>query len=382
MRLPAYCIACLLLLLTSTANGNPAKLARTMKMQMPEPGAYEMVVKGKKVGLFVLRNNKVQLGITNLGARIVSLIVPDRNGTATDIVLGFDSVATYLKKDKQYFGATVGRFANRIARGKFTLDGVAYQLDVNNGPNALHGGREGFFNQPWTVDTLTQQYISLTYISRDGEQGYPGTLNTRMSYRLTNENAVEISYYATTDKKTIINLTNHAFYNLNGAGTSTIVDHIININASAFTPIDSTSIPTGEIRSVSGTAFDLRVPVNLGDRLQQQDEQLQIAKGFDHNFVLDRQPSGGYAARVVAPKTGITLTVNTTEPGMQFYDGHKLNPGDRDGKGGVAYPALSGFCLETQHYPDAPNHPNFPSTILEPGTRFFSRTIYTFGTDR
>lgn len=382
MRLPAFYIACLLLLLTSVSKADSTSQANTTSMQPPVPGNNDLVVNGKKVGLFILQNNKIKLGITNLGARIVSLIVPDDSGTPTDVVLGFDSLAAYLKRDKQYFGATVGRFANRIARGKFMLDGVAYQLDINNRPNSLHGGREGFFNQPWTVDTLTGQYISLSYISKDGEQGYPGTLTTRVTYRLTNKNAVEISYYALTDKKTIVNLTNHAFFNLNGAGTSTVLDHIINIRASRFTPIDSTFIPTGEIRDVAGTAFDLRVPVKIGERLRQQDEQLQIAKGFDHNFVLDRQEENGYAAMVFAPRTGITLKVNTTEPGMQFYGGQKLNAVDRDGKGGVAYPALSGFCLETQHYPDAPNHANFPSTVLEPGTHFFSRTIYTFGTDR
>ncbi len=382
MRQPVYRIACYLLLLTSVSNCTGSRQVQNKKPLMPDGGAYEKVVKGKKVALYILRNNGLQLGITNLGARVVSLIVPDRNGIATDVVLGFDSLNTYLKKDKQYFGATVGRFANRIARGRFTLDGSAYQLDINNGPNSLHGGKEGFYIQPWTVDTITEKFISLSYISPDGEQGYPGTLNTRVSYRLTDDNGVEITYYAVTDKKTIVNLTNHAFYNLNGAGTTNIYDHVLTIMASGFTPTDSTSIPTGEIRDVSGTPFDLRAPVSIGERLQQSDEQLKMAKGFDHNFVLDRNSKTGYSAMVFAPKTGITLKVNTTEPGMQFYDGHKLTAGDRDGKGGIAYPASSGFCLETQHFPDAPNHSNFPSTVLEPGSHFFSRTLYTFGTDR
>lgn len=346
---------------------------------LPARGGYKQIINGKQGDLFLLKNKGVsQVTITSLGARVVSLLVPDRNNKLTDVVLGFDSVNSYQKKINQYFGATVGRYGNRIAKGKFTLDGKAYQLDLNNGPNSLHGGKEGFFSKVWDAEMLSDQKLSLSYVSKDGEGGYPGNLSVKIVYTLTDDNSLDIDYTAVSDKNTIVNLTNHSFFNLEGAGNSTVNKHILTIFASYFTPIDSFSIPTGYLQKVTGTPFDFEKPTPIGERIEANDNQLKLTRGYDHNFVLDEKEGKHKAASVYAPSSGIEMQVFTTEPGVQFYSGNNLKASEQIGKGNKAYGPRSGFCLETQHFPDSPNKPDFPSTVIKAGEQYRSSTTYKF----
>ena len=336
------------------------------------------------VTLYTLRNAKgIELRAMDYGAIIVSLRTPDRNGTLGDIVLGFDNVADYVKSSP-YFGAIAGRYANRIARGQFTLDGVTYKLAINNPPNALHGGIKGFDKVRWHGEPgadSSSTHVTFRYTSADGEEGYPGTLMVQVTYTLNNQNQLMVDYEATTNKATPVNLTQHSYFNLAGEGSADVLGHLVTINASRFTPVDSTLIPTGTLASVSGTPFDFRKPVTIGARIDQRDQQLQFGRGYDHNFVLDR-PKGDSgtvpAAHVVEPTSGRTLDVATTEPGIQFYTGNFLD-GTVKGKNGHAYVHRGAFCLETQHFPNSPNEPSFPSTTLRPGATFHSRTVFTFG---
>ncbi len=320
------------------------------------------------------------------GAIVVSLRVRDRTGNLGDIVLGFDSLTGYVKHPV-YFGAIVGRYGNRIAKGRFTLDGKTYRLAINNGPNHLHGGIKGFDKVIWQAEPFKGDSgvgVAFSHTSPDGDEGYPGTLAVRARYLLTDRDELVLDYEATTDMPTLINLTQHSYFNLAGAGNGDILGHTLMIAADSFTPVDSTLIPTGVVAPVAGTALDFRAPTAIGARIDDHDPQLQYAGGYDHNFVLQRAGPGGglvHAARVVAPTTGRTLDVSTTEPGLQFYSGNFLD-GTISGKGGHAYGRRSGFCLETQHYPDSPNEPRFPSTILRPGQEYRSRTVYTFGVER
>jgi aldose 1-epimerase len=334
---------------------------------------------GTPLHLYTLTNNAgVTVKITDYGGIIVSLETPDRNGKLADVVLGFDSAAGYVQNPSPYFGAIIGRYANRIAHGEFTLDGKQYHLARNNGPNSLHGGMRGFDKRVWTARVVNGGALELTYVSPDGEEGYPGTLRVRVTYRLTDANELRIDYAATTDKDTIVNLTNHSYFNLKGAGSGEILDHRIMLAADSFTPVDSTLIPTGEIRSVSGTPFDFRSPAAIGARIHQTSDQLQLGSGFDHNFVLrGRAGQLRLAARVEEPSSGRVLEVQTTEPGVQFYTGNFLD-GAIAGKGGKRYGKHAGLCLETQHYPDSPNRPAFPSVVIKPGQRFHSVTVYRF----
>lgn len=346
---------------------------------LPARGAYKQVINGKQVDLFVLKNkSNTQVAITNLGARVVSLFVPDKDGKLTDVVLGFDSVNTYLKKGKQYFGAIVGRYGNRIAKGKFTLDGKGYQLDLNNRQHSLHGGKEGFFSKVWDATMIGDQKILLTYQSGDGEGGYPGNVAVKVTYTLTNDNSLQIDYTATTDKNTVLNLTNHSFFNLEGEGSASINDHILTIFASRFTPVDSTSIPSGVIQNVAGTPLDFEKPIQIGSRLKANDAQLKMVGGYDHNYVLNESKGMHPAASVYAPATGIVMKVLTTEPGIQFYSGNNLMGTEQDGKGKKIYGPRSGFCLETQHFPNSPNQPDFPSTVVKRGQQYTTSTIYKF----
>jgi len=330
---------------------------------------------GTAVDLYTLADNKVEVCITNYGGIIVSLRTPDRDGRLDDIVLGYDSVDKYIAKTA-YFGAIIGRYANRIGHGSFQLDGKTYSIPKNDGDNALHGGIRGFDKVVWTAREI-KNGIELTYVSKDGEEGFPGALTTTVRYTLDG-NALRIEYSATTDKDTVLNLTNHSYFNLAGQAKGEVLGHVVKINASEITPVDADLIPTGKLKSVEGTPFDFRTPHAIGERIDAKDEQLRFGKGYDENFVLDR-PEGRLteAAEVYEPTTGRILQVLTTEPAMQFYTGNHLD-GSITGKGDRVYKPRFAFCLETQHFPDSPNHANFPSTELKPGQKFHSVTVYQF----
>ncbi|MBM3908287.1 MAG: galactose mutarotase [Gemmatimonadetes bacterium] len=334
---------------------------------------------GQGVELITLTNaNGVELRAMTYGAIIVSLKVPDRNGVLGDVVLGYDSLAGYVKSSP-YFGAIVGRYGNRIAKGKFTLDGQTYTLAVNNGPNSLHGGLRGFDKVVWHADTMRTADgvgIRFHYVSKDGEEGYPGTLSVTVTYTLTDANDVQIAYEATTDKATPVNLTQHAYFNLAGSGD--ILGHELQINAGVITPVDSTLIPDGSLMPVQGTPFDFTTPHRIGERIGADHEQLRFGGGYDHNFVLIRSDTTlKHAAVLRDSASGRVLGVFTTEPGVQFYSGNFLD-GTLSGKNGTVYQHRTGLCLETQHYPDSPNQPQFPSTILRPGETLRSQTVWKF----
>jgi aldose 1-epimerase len=336
---------------------------------------------GIPVFLYTLRNARgLEARIMTYGGIVVSLRVPDKSGHMDDVVLGYDSLSQYIKANP-YFGALVGRYGNRIAKAKFTLDGKVYTLAANDGANSLHGGLKGFDKVVWTAkenESRPGESLVLTYLSKDMEEGYPGNLNVKVVYTLTPENELRIDYTATTDKPTVLNLTHHSYFNLAGAGSRDILDHVLKIDADRFTPIDSGLIPTGELRNVGGTPMDFRTPVAIGARINQNDEQLRLGRGYDHNWVLNG-PQGTLrlVATVSEPTTGRTMDVLTTEPGLQFYSGNFLD-GTNVGKGGKVYKYRYGFCLETQHFPDSPNKPDFPSTVLRPGGTYKSTTVYRF----
>jgi aldose 1-epimerase len=325
---------------------------------------------------YVIKNKQIQATITNYGARLVSLLVPDRNHTPTEINIGFDSVAGYLDSSAPYYGATIGRFANRIARGKFTLNECEYTLAVNNGLNNLHSGK-GFHEAVWQAEKVSDRAVTLTYLSTDGEEGFPGNLWVTVTYTLTDANELKIDYEAAADAPTVINLTNHAYFNLNGVGSGMITGHRLIINADGYLPVDETQIPTGEICPVENTPFDFRQPHTVGLNIDADDQQLRYGNGYDHNYVLNK--TGGqemtFAALAMGDQTGIQLEVWTTEPGIQFYAGNFMD-GSNVIKGGYTDGFRTAFALETQHFPDSPNQPQFPSTVLEPGTVFKSTTCY------
>jgi aldose 1-epimerase len=358
----------------------------SMPAQDPKPrltrAPYERTADGKLVELISLRSpSGVEMTVLTYGGIITTLRTPDRSGALDDIVLGFDNLKMYEEKSP-YFGCLIGRYGNRIAKGKFALDGTTYTLATNNGANHLHGGVKGWDKVVWNADQFqnaTGVGVILTYTSKDGEEGYPGTVKATVTYTLTDMGQLIVDYQATTDKATVINLTQHSYFNLAGSKANDILGHELMLNAPQYTPVDDTLIPTGEIVPVEGTPLDFRTSTKIGARINDPHVQLKYGQGYDHNFVLARSGPGLVeAARVVEPVTGRTMTITTTEPGIQFYSGNFLK-GDLVGKGGRVYPHRSGFCLETQHYPDSPNHANFPSTVLRPGQEYKSQTVFTFG---
>lgn len=347
-----------------------------------ERAYFGTTAEGDTIETFTLRNaGGMAVEVITYGGIITSLSTPDREGTMADIVLGFDALEPYLAQPP-YFGALIGRYGNRIGGARFTLDGRTYMLAANDGPNHLHGGVRGFDKVVWSgepFENATDRGVVLRYTSPDGEEGYPGTLAVQVTYTLTDANELAVDYLATTDAATPVNLTQHSYFNLAGAGHGTILDYELMIAASSYTPVDTTLIPTGEIAPVESTPFDFRTPTAIGARIDADDAQIRAGGGYDHNWVLDRSGTGmELAARVVHPASGRTLEVRTTEPGLQFYAGNFLD-GTITGKGGLVYAYRGGFCLETQHYPDSPNQPSFPSTILRPGEEYRTRTVFAFG---
>lgn len=346
---------------------------------LPFASAFDTVINGQQVGLYYIQNkNGLKAAITNYGARVVGLLVPDKNKVIRDVVIGFDKLIDFIQSEEPFFGAVVGRFGNRIAKGRFSLNGQTYQLDINNGVNSLHGGRTGFHNRVWKVIDANSFSITLSYLSVDGEEGYPGNVTTRIKYSLTEDNELKMEYTITTDKATVVNVTNHNFWNLNGEGSGTINNHQLRIAAEQYLEVDSTLIPTG-ITKVENTPFDFRTYRAIGERLSIKNTQLKYGIGYDHNYVLYKgltnQPE--LVASVRGDQSGIQMDVYTTEPGMQFYGGNVMK-GKHTLKSGARDEFQTAFCLETQHFPDSPNQPEFPSTVLEPGKTYKSSTIYKF----
>jgi aldose 1-epimerase len=377
------------MMIAPLAFGATALTARA-RQATPSPGASPMPgdatvfgeLDGQPVEMYTLSNaNGMRITVLTYGGTIQSITVPDKDGNAGNVALGFDNLDDYVARSP-YFGCITGRYANRIARGRFTLDGQEYELAINNDPNTLHGGEVGFDKRIWTVESADAQSISLTYTSPDGEEGYPGTLDVTVTYTVTDANELRIDYLATTDATTVLNLTNHSYFNLAGEGSGTIFDHELMLNAPEFTPVDETLIPTGELAPVAGTPFDFTTAKPIGQDIRDSsDEQILIGRGYDHNFVIDRSDVAegelAMVAQVTEPESGRMMEVHSTEPGVQLYTGNFLD-GTFAGTSGMVYRQSDAFCLETQHFPDSPNQPDFPSTVLEPGDEFTSTTVYTF----
>lgn len=350
-------------------------------MNLIDKNNFTKRINGKSVYLFTLQNNNGTVcEITNYGGRIVSLWVVDKYGDFDDVVLGYNSIEDYLKSDGQYYGAIIGRYANRIANGKFNLGGDTYSLIKNNGPNHLHGGDKGFNNKVWDANQVSSTQLELAYLSVDGEEGYPGNLNVKVTYTLNDDNGLEVAYWATTDKTTLVNLTNHSFFNLNGISENPINDHLLKIYANQYTTLGANGIPTGEITSVKNSPLDFTKLTPIGKHINSSHEQIKLGSGYDHNYVLDG--SGlKLAARVEEPLSGRVMEVITNEPGMQLYTSNFLNGLDV-GKGDVPFAYRASFCLETQHFPNSPNQLNFPSTILQPTQTYNSVCIYKFSVNK
>jgi aldose 1-epimerase len=364
----------------TTKSNNP--LHKSNEIINPETilqKGFDTIIHNKAVKLYILKNNGLTAKFTNYGGRLVSLLVPDKKGKLVDVVVGLFSVNAYIKSTEPYFGATIGRFGNRIAKAKFSLKGKTYNLFNNNGPNTLHGGKIGFQYVVWDATHINDSTLVLKYLSKDGEEGFPGKLNVKVTYSLTHSHGLKMEYEATTDKTTIVNLTNHAFFNLNGEASGTILGHRLKINADNYTPIDSTFIPTGKIESVKGTPFDFTKFAEIGARINTKNQQLIYGKGYDHNFVLNKNKIGemSYAATVEGDKTGILMDIYTKEPGLQFYSGNFML-GKNQLKNGSKDDPRTAFALETQHFPDSPNQPNFPSTVLNPDEVYKTTSIYKF----
>jgi aldose 1-epimerase len=373
---------------TSNTTSTDAAMDTTKTISLPVQKDFEDSIDGKAVNLYDLKNGNLQMAVTNYGGRIVSLLVPDRNGNKTDVIVGPGTLKDFLASKEPYYGAAIGRYGNRIAKGKFSIDGKQYSLATNNGVNHLHGGPKGFHNVVWDAKQVSDSVLELTYLSKDGEEGYPGNLSVKMIYTLTADNSIRFDYEANTDKTTLCNLTNHAFFNLNGCGSGTINNHVLQINAEKYTPVDSTLIPLGKMEDVHGTPFDFLTPAEIGKRITPKNgvretyyesEQIKNGAGYDHNFILIKNNGAALsqAAIVTGDISGITLIISTQEPGLQFYGGNFMQ-GLNTIKGGGQDEYRTAFALETQHYPDSPNQPQFPSTVLKAGQVYQTSSVYHF----
>lgn len=376
-------LSAITLLAFCACSQKPQKAVSTETLSGLNPTNYETTVNGKQTQLFTLTNkNGMEVCVTNFGGRIVSIMVPDKNGTMQDVVLGFDSVADYINIPSD-FGASIGRYANRIKQGKLVIDKDTIQLPQNSNGHCLHGGTKGWQYQVYEGKQIDKQTLQLTMDSADGDMNFPGKVTAIVTYKLTDDNSIDITYKATTDKKTVINMTNHSYFNLNGDPNQIITNDQLFVNADKYTPVDSTLIPTGEVLPVAGTPLDFTKAKVIGNDIAKTDfDQIKFANGFDHNWVLNAQGCDTIiAAKLVSPTSGISLEVYTNEPGIQVYTGNFLN-GKVIGKKGIAYKQRAAICLETQHYPDSPNHPQFPSVILEPGKQYYSHCIFKFGIEK
>lgn len=377
--------ACVAILGACNQSNNKTSTSTTMKDtitygKLPADSAFEKTVDGKQTHLYILTNkNGMEAAITNYGGRLVVLLVPDSAGKLIDVAVGIGSVDGYIKSTEPYYGATIGRYGNRIAKGHFTLEGKKYTLATNNPPNTLHGGKKGYQDVVWDAKKINDQTLELTYLSKDMEEGFPGNLNIKVIYTITDDNSFKCEYEATTDKTTVVNLTNHAYFNLNGEGSGTILNHLVQLKADNYTPVDSTLIPTGKIEPVKGTPFDFAAPITIGARINDANEQLKNGKGYDHNFVLDKHDMTQPIAIVKGDKTGIVMEIYTEEPALQFYSGNFMQ-GKNTMKYGEKDDYRTAFAMETQHYPDSPNQPQFPSTVLKPGQVYKTQSIYKFKT--
>ncbi|MCZ4244061.1 aldose epimerase family protein [Pedobacter punctiformis] len=352
----------------------------TLKVVELVPDSFKKEIDGKQTDLYILKNAKNAKAVfTNYGGRLVSLSIPDHSGKLVDVVVGFKSVNDYVKSTEPYFGGTIGRYGNRIAKGKFTLDGKEYSLFTNNGVNALHGGKKGFQDVVWDAKQINDHTLELHYLSKDMEEGFPGNLEVKVTYTLTDDNELKMDYEAKTDKNTVVNLTNHAFFNLNGEGSGQILYHSLQIYADEYTPVDSTLIPTGKIEKVAGTPFDFTKITNIGARIRDNNQQLAYGKGYDHNYILNKTKGLNmyHAATVKGDKSGIIMDVYTQEPGLQFYSGNFMQSKNIF-KTGIKDGFRTAFCLETQHFPDSPNHPDFPGTVLKAGALYKTSSVYKF----
>ncbi|EAR01761.1 aldose epimerase family protein [Maribacter sp. HTCC2170] len=381
-------ISIFFILLSTGSCGEKKKTSKTnsSKENITDSGItfndFETSIDGIDTGLYVLKNkNGVEATFSNYGQRLITLLTPDKNGKMEDIVLGYSTLDKYQEGNGGYFGSVIGRYGNRIAKGKFKIDGIEYELAQNNNGNHLHGGLKGFESVVWNVDSVSQNFIRFKRTSPDMEEGYPGNLKVSVDYTLTDDNELRIEYAATTDKKTHVNLTHHSFFNLKGEGNGSINNHILQINASSITAVDKGLIPTGELMSVAGTPFDFNTPKTIQSGLDKEHEQLNLGGGYDHNFVLDQSKKNNegllIAAKVHEPESGRIIEVFTSEPGIQFYGGNFMD-GKTIGKNGGSYDYRGAICLETQHFPDSPNKNNFPSTLLEPGEVYSSICVYKF----
>jgi aldose 1-epimerase len=360
-----------------TTDANAQDSVSTTPMLSKEK--FQKDIDGKKTDLYILKNkNNLQAAFTNYGGRIVGLWVPDKDGKLVDVVVGFDSVDGFVNSTEPYFGATIGRYGNRIAKGKFSIDGKQYTLFTNNGGNTLHGGKKGFQYVVWDASQPDSSTLVLSYLSKDMEEGFPGNLNVKVTYTLTDDNELKMDYEATTDKKTVVNLTNHAFFNLNGEGSGDILNHSLKVYADEYMPVDTGLIPTG-IAKVKGTPFDFTTETTIGKRIEEKNEQLANGKGYDHNYVLNKTQAKGmnYAASIKGDKSGIVMDIYTQEPGLQFYSGNFMQSKNVF-KGGAKDDFRTAFALETQHFPDSPNQPSFPTTILNPGQQYKTSSVYVF----